>query len=186
MELFEGQPKDMTGRCEAETNVYDLLNKIGIHYQTLCHEAAHTMEQCAEVEKTLGAPICKNLFLCNRQQTQFYLVMLPGDKVFKTKQITSQLGCARLSFAGEEHMVNLLHIHPGAVSPMGLMNDTEKKVLLVIDKDLFDSDTFGCHPCVNTASLKLSLNDVITTFLPAIGHEYRVVELFNEEDVPNT
>ena len=106
--------------------------------------------------------------------------MLPGGKVFKTKQITSQLGCARLSFAGEDHMVNLLHIHPGAVSPMGLMNDTEKKVMLVIDKDLFNNDIFGCHPCVNTASLKLSLKELVEIFLPAVGHEHRVVELVNE------
>lgn len=180
MEIFDGQPNNLTNRSEAELNVYSLLNKLGIQYQTLCHEAAHTMEQCAEVEKVLGAPICKNLFLCNRQQTQFYLVMLPGGKVFKTKQITSQLGCARLSFAGEEHMVNLLHIHPGAVSPMGLMNDTEKKVMLVIDKDLFNNDIFGCHPCVNTASLKLSLKELVEIFLPAVGHEHRVVELVNE------
>lgn len=180
MEIFDGQPNNLTNRSEAEVNVYSLLNKLGIQYQALCHEAAHTMEQCAEVEKVLGAPICKNLFLCNRQQTQFYLVMLPGDKVFKTKQITSQLGCARLSFAGEEHMVNLLHIHPGAVSPMGLMNDTEKKVMLVIDKDLFNNDIFGCHPCVNTASLKLSLKELVEIFLPAVGHEHRVVELVNE------
>ncbi|MCQ2208645.1 MAG: prolyl-tRNA synthetase associated domain-containing protein [Paludibacteraceae bacterium] len=180
MEIFDGQPNNLTNRSEAEVNVYSLLHNLGIQYQTLGHEAAHAMEQCAEVEKVLGAPICKNLFLCNRQQTQFYLVMLPGDKVFKTKQITSQLGCARLSFAGEEHMVNLLHIHPGAVSPMGLMNDTEKKVMLVIDKDLFNNDIFGCHPCVNTASLKLSLKELVEIFLPAVGHEHRVVELVNE------
>lgn len=182
MELYNGQPTTSEGRSETEINVYALLNQLGIPYNTLCHNAAHTMEECAEVEKTLGAPICKNLFLCNRQQTQFYLVMLPGDKVFKTKQITSQLGCARLSFANEEHMWDLLRIHPGAVSPMGLMNDTEKKVLLVIDKDLFENDTFGCHPCVNTASLKLSLHDLLTKFLPAIGHEYRTVELTGEEE----
>lgn len=182
MELYNGQPAELDGRSEAERNVYALLNKLGIPYSTLCHEAAFTMEECAMVERTLGAPICKNLFLCNRQQTQFYLVMLPADKVFKTKEITSQLGCARLSFASENNMVELLHIHPGAVSPMGLMNDSRKKVLLVIDKDLFDNDLFGCHPCVNTASLKLSINDLTQVFLPAIEHEYRVVELKGEED----
>lgn len=171
------RPSTTKGMSEAEVAVYDFLDTLGIEYEILCHEAAFTMEECAEVERTLGAPICKNLFLCNRQQTQFYLLMLPGDKVFKTKFLSAQLGCARLSFAGEEHMIELLHIHPGAVSPMGLMNDTEKQVLLVIDKDLLDSEYFGCHPCVNTATLKLRIKDLIDKFLPKVEHEYRIVGL---------
>jgi Ala-tRNA(Pro) deacylase len=138
------------------------------------------MEECAAVEVRLGAPICKNLFLCNRQQTQFYLLMLPGDKVFKTKYLSSQLGCARLSFASEEHMVGLLGIHPGAVSPMGLINDTEHRVLLVVDRDLLGQEQIGCHPCVNTASLRLSLHDLLEKFVPATGHTYQVVELSGE------
>lgn len=181
MERYNGQPASLEGRLERETRVYELLNKIGMDYQTLCHEAAFTMEECETVEKELGAPICKNLFLCNRQQTQFYLLMLPGDKVFKTKFLSAQLGCARLSFADEKFMLELLDIRPGAVSVMGLMNDKDKKVQLVIDKDLFNSDYVGCHPCVNTASLKLSLKEVTDKFLPAIGHDYRVVELQTEE-----
>lgn len=180
MNKYIGRPSFLENRTETEVAVYNLLDTISIEYETLCHDAAYTMEECAEVEKVLGAPICKNLFLCNRQQTQFYLLMLPSDKVFKTKFLSSQLGCARLSFAGEEHMTELLHIHPGAVSPMGLMNDIENKVLLVIDKDLLKSKYFGCHPCVNTATIKLKVSDLIEKFVPQVGHEYRIVELQTE------
>jgi Ala-tRNA(Pro) deacylase len=165
---------------EVEIHTYRFLDQHGIPYEKLAHPAAYTMEECAAVETRLGAPICKNLFLCNRQQTQFYLLMLPADKPFKTKYLSSQLGCARLSFATEEHMVSLLGIHPGAVSPMGLMNDAQHQVLLVIDQDLLSQEYIGCHPCVNTASLRLRLRDLLERFVPATGHEYRVVELKGE------
>lgn len=180
MEKYTGRPTSLEGRSEVEVNTYDFLDKLGISYETMCHPAAFTMEECQEVEKNLGAPICKNLFLCNRQQTQFYLLMLPGEKHFKTKFLSSELGCARLSFATEDHMVELLGIHPGAVSPMGLMNDKDKKVLLVVDKDLLGSEFFGCHPCVNTATLKIRLKDLLEKIVPSTNHEYQIVTLKTE------
>lgn len=164
-------------RSEAETAVYEFLEREHIEYERLDHEAADTMEVCAQIEKRLGAPICKNLFLCNRQQTDFYLLMIPAGKVFKTKYLSSQLGCARLSFATPGHMEEYLHIHPGAVSPMGLMNDTAGRVRLIIDRDLMSLDHFGCHPCVNTSTVKMRLSDLLGKFLPATGHDYTVVEL---------
>lgn len=167
---------------ETENAVYALLDQIGIPYEVIHHEEAHTMEICQGIEKDLGAPICKNLFLCNRQQTDFYLLLIPGDKIFKTKYLSSQLGCARLSFAGEEYMKSLLHILPGSVSPMGLMNDTENKVRLIIDKDLLQEAFIGCHPCRNTATLKLATNDLLERFLPAVHHDFTVVELPNEAE----
>lgn len=167
-------------RNEAETAVYEFLEKENIEYERLDHEAADTMEVCAQIEKRLGAPICKNLFLCNRQQTDFYLLMIPADKVFKTKYLSSQLGCARLSFATPGHMEEYLHIHPGAVSPMGLMNDTAGMVRLIIDRDLMSLDHFGCHPCVNTSTVKMRLSDLLGKFLPATGHDYTIVELASE------
>lgn len=167
-------------RSEAETAVYEFLEKEHIEYERLDHEAADTMEVCAQIEKRLGAPICKNLFLCNRQQTDFYLLMIPAGKVFKTKYLSSQLGCARLSFAGPGHMEEYLHIQPGAVSPMGLMNDTARMVRLIIDRDLMSLEHFGCHPCVNTSTVKMRLSDLLGKFLPATGHDYTVVELASE------
>ena len=171
------QPSSEMEMSDVERRVYDFLDGLGIAYEALRHEAAFTMEECAAVEERIGAPVCKNLFLCNRQQTQFYLLMLPGDKEFKTKYLSSELGCARLSFADESHMIELLDIHPGAVSPMGLLNDSEGKVLLVVDRDLLSSEFLGCHPCVNTATLKLRMDDLLGKVVPATGHEYRIVDL---------
>lgn len=176
--MYNGRPVNDVGRSEIEVKTYDFLDKTGISYETICHEATYTMDECEKVEKELGAPICKNLFLSNRQQTQFYLLMLPGGKHFKTKYLSSELGCARLSFADEQHMVDLLGIHPGAVSPMGLINDNGKKVMLVIDKDLLaSSEFFGCHPCVNTATIKLSLKEFVDKFVPMTAHNCMFVTL---------
>lgn len=177
MELQNGRPKNTDGRLQKEIKVYDLLDSLGIEYQRTDHGHADTMEACNKIDKILGTIICKNLFLCNRQKTDFYLLMMPGDKPFKTKDITKQLGCARLSFASEEYMEEYLNIKPGAVSIMGLMNDTENHVQLVIDRPVVESETMGCHPCVNTSSLKLKTKDVIEKFLPAVHHKAIIVDL---------
>ena len=177
---YSGRPADCASRLPKEQRCYDLLGRLGIAYFRVDHDHADTIEACEAVEQVLGEKICKNLFLCNRQKTQFYLLMLPGEKVFKTKFLSAELGCARLSFAGEELMTELLHIHPGAVSPMGLIHDKQAKVLLVVDEELLTSEHFGCHPCVNTASLKLSLKDLLDKVVPASGHEYRVIHLRTE------
>ena len=177
MELVKGRPTDCSGRLEREVRVYDLLDKLGIEYERTEHEEANTMEKCNEIDKILDTIICKNLFLCNRQQTEFYLLMMPGDKPFKTKYITKQLGCSRLSFAPSEKMLEYLDIKPGAVSIMGLMNDKDNKIQLVIDKPVVESETLGCHPCVCTSSLKFKTKDIIEKFLPAVHHEPIIVDL---------
>ncbi len=181
MELHHGRPESMDGRQEREVRVYDCLDQLGIEYWQTDHErAAETMEDCREVDAILEATICKNLFLCNRQKTEFYMLMMPGDKPFKTKELPPQIHTARLSFAPEEKMVEFLDIHPGAVSVMGLMNDTENHVHLVVDEDVLKGEFLGCHPCVNTASLKIRTRDVFDTFLKAVHHEYMTVHLTGE------
>lgn len=182
IQKYKGRPISLDGRSATEIKTYDYLDSQGVSYATLTHRAVYTMEECDAVEKELGAMIPKNLFLCNRQQTQFYLLVLPRDKVFKTKYLSSQLGCARLSFASEQQMESLLGIHAGAVSPMGLINDVKKQVLLIIDKDLLMANALGFHPCVNTATLRIQMPDVIEKVALATGHDYRVVELVNESD----
>ena len=177
MELVKGRPTDCSGRLDREVRVYDLLDELGIEYERTDHEEANTMEKCNEIDKILDTIICKNLFLCNRQQTEFYLLMMPGDKQFKTKYITKQLGCSRLSFAPSEKMLEYLDIKPGAVSIMGLMNDKDNKIQLVIDKPVVESETLGCHPCVCTSSLKFKTKDIIEKFLPAVHHEPIIVDL---------
>lgn len=181
MERFSGRPDDLTGRTEVEIRTYDFLDQLHISYDRVDHPAAYTMEDCLAIEKVLGAPICKNLFLCNRQKTRFYLLMMPGGKPFKTKELSGQLGIARLSFAPEECMLQYLGIHPGSVSVMGLMNDTENHVQLLVDEDLLDDEVIGCHPCVNTSSLGIRTKDLRELFLPAVHHEPTSVVLVGRD-----
>lgn len=175
--ICKGRPSSAEGRDPLEMKVYDVLDGLGIEYETATHAPAFNMEACAEVERKLGVDICKNLFLCNRQQTDFYMLMLPGPKVFKTKYISSQLGCSRLSFGTDERMTELLGIHPGSVTVLALINDSEKKVRLAIDKDLLADEFIGCHPCFNTSTVKIRVKDIIEKFLPYAGHVPTIVEL---------
>lgn len=177
MELQKGRPADTAGRLEKEIRTYDLLDRLGVEYERVDHAPAMTMEVCQEIDQTLHAVICKNLFLCNRQKTNFYLLMMPGDKPFKTKDLSGQLGVARLSFADEAHMEEMLDLLPGSVSIMGLANDTEHRVQLVIDREVLEGEYLGCHPCMNTSSIKLKTKDVLEKFLPAVRHTATVVDL---------
>ena len=177
MTLQNGRPADWADRLPKEIRCYDLLDSLQIPYQRIDHEAANTMEACAAIDEALQATICKNLLLCNRQCTSFYLLMIPGNKVFKTSQLSRQIGSSRLSFASEEYMERFLDITPGSVSVLGLMNDRENRVQLLIDEDVLKGEFFGCHPCINTASLRLKTADLIQKVLPAMGHEYRTVTL---------
>ena len=177
MELYKGRPADETGRLAKEIKVYDFLDAAGVEYLRIDHEPAYNMEICEQIDKTLQAMICKNLFLCNRQKTNFYLLMMPGDKVFKTKELSAQIGSARLSFADAEYMEAYLDITPGAASIMGLMNDVENKVRLLVDEDVLKGEYLGCHPCVNTSSLKLKTEEVFTKYLDAVHHNYMTVTL---------
>ncbi len=181
MELYNGRPENTDGRLPREVRTYDLLDELGIKYQRTDHERADNMEACNEIDAILGVIICKNLFLCNRQKTNFYLLMMPGDKKFKTKELSSQIGSSRLSFADAEDMLKYLDIEPGAVSIMGLMNDKEHNVQLLIDEDVLEAEYLGCHPCVCTSSLKMKTKDVIEKFLPATGHTYKAVHLVGED-----
>ena len=179
MELLHGSPADMTGRADREIRAYGLLDRLGVDFYRTDHPEAPatTMEVCAQVDAILDVHICKNLFLCNRQQTDFYLLIMPGDKPFKTKELSHQLGVSRLSFADEGHMAQYLDVLPGSVSVLGLMNDAEKRVRLVIDGDVLQEEWFACHPCMNTSSLKFRTADLLEKILPAMDHGYTAVEL---------
>ena len=181
MELYTGRPADETGRLAREIRTYDLLDSLGIPYRRTDHERADNMEACNVIDAVLGVVICKNLFLCNRQKTRYYLLLMPGDKKFKTKELSAQINSARLSFADADDMLRYLDIEPGAVSVMGLMNDKDNAVQLLIDEDVLDEEEFGCHPCVNTSSLKMKTADMIGRFLPAVGHDYFPVHLVGED-----
>ena len=179
MELQKGRPENTDNRLDKEIRVYDFLDKLGVQYQRIDHEAAMTMEACEEIDHALGdnTTICKNLFLCNRQETAFYLLMIPDTKVFHTKDLSAQIGSARLSFAKPEYMEKFLDITPGSVSVLGLMNDTGHRVQLLIDEDVLNSEFVGCHPCINTSSLRLRTKDLIEKILPAVEHDFIKVKL---------
>jgi len=183
VKLEKGRPESVEGRLEKEIRVYDLLDSLGIEYERVDHEAAETMEACLAIDEVLApAVICKNLFLCNTQKTKFYLLMIREDKKFKTKEISHQINSARLSFATAEYMEKFLDITPGSVSVLGLMNDKEKNVQLLIDEDVLKEEYFGCHPCINTSSLRLRTKDVFGKFLEAVEHDYMTVVLSNREE----
>ena len=175
--LYRCRPADCTERAAEETATYDLLDRLGILYLRLDHDPAMTIADCAEIDERLGTAMCKNLFLCNAQKTAFYLLMMPGNKPFRTKDLSHQIQSARLSFADAAHMEAFLHIHPGSVSVMGLMNDAEHRVRLLIDRDVAAEPYVGCHPCVNTSSLRIATADLLERFLPAVGHAPTMVTL---------
>lgn len=177
MELHKGRPITKERRLDKEVRTYDLLDELNIEYWRVDHEPAMTIEACHDVEKVLGTAICKNLFLCNTQKTNFYLLVMPGHKKFQTKVVSKQLGVARLSFAPEEFLLEYLDITPGSVSIMGLMNDHNKKVRLLVDSDILQDEFFACHPCINTSSIKMSTKAVFNKFLPKIGCEATFLDL---------
>lgn len=156
---------------------FALLDELGIPYRRIEHAPAETMEVCAAVSDALGARICKNLFLCNRQQTAFYLLSMPEDKPFFTRELSRQIGSSRLSFAPPEKMEELIGCSPGSASVLGLANDTEGRVRLVLDREVAEAERFACHPCDNTGSLTIATRDLLEKFLPHVGHPYAVVEL---------
>ena len=179
MQIYKGRPENTDGRLARELRVYDFLDSLGIEYWRTDHmgNRAFTMNDCKTIDATLETVLCKNLFLCTANHKNFFMLMMPGDKPFRTKYITSQTGTGRLSFAPEEKMLEFLDIEPGAVSLMGLMNDHDNHVKLLVDKDLLNEKFVGCHPCVNTSSLKLKSEDAFGTYLKAVHHDMQVVEL---------
>ena len=180
LELVNGRPAVNDGRLDKEIRCYDLLDALQVPYQRIDHEAAMTMEACVEIDKALDATICKNLLLCNRQCTKFYLLMLPGEKHFKTSVFSKQIGSSRLSFADPAYMERFLDITPGSVSVLGLMNDHDNQVELIIDEDILQGEYFGCHPCINTSSLRLKTADLMEKIIPAMHHTPQVLAIRSE------
>ena len=177
MELQKGRPADLEKRLPKEQRVYDLLDSLGIEYSRVDHESAMTMEACIAVDEALGTTMCKNLMLCNRQQTYFYLLLMPGDKPFKTSVLSKQIGSSRLSFADGSYMEQFLDITPGSLSVLGLMNDHDMRVKLLIDADVLTGECIGVHPCINTSSLRIRTADLIEKLIPALGHAPTMVAL---------
>lgn len=174
-------PPSAEGREEKEMAVYALMEKLDIPYERLDHEAAFTIEACHDIDRILGINLCKNLFLCNAAKTEFYLLVMPGNKKLRTKDLSSQIGSSRLSFAPEDFMLEFMNLTPGAVTVMGLTYDVGHRINLLIDREIAADDFIGCHPCVNTASIKIKVKDLLEKFLAFTGHDYRLVDLDSKE-----
>ena len=182
MERMNGRPENTQGRLDKELRCYDALDALGLGFDRVDHDHADTIAQCLEIEKVLGAKVCKNLFLCNRQKTEFFLLLLPGDNPFKTKYFSKLIGTSRLSFADAEDMEKYLDITPGSVSVLGLMNDRTCAVRLYVDRPVAEDEYIGCHPCMNTSTLRLKTREVLEKFVPSTGHTVTVVDVPVEEE----
>ena len=163
-------------RADAQS-VYQLLEKLNIGYRKVEHPEAGSMEDLAEAEKQLGAVICKNLFLCNRQKTVFYLLLIPGGKRFKTSVVSKLIGSSRLSFGEPDKLYELLGVHPGSITPLGLAFDEAHQVNLLIDREVLALDEVGMHPLVNTASLAMKTDDLMKIYFPFTGHESTILDI---------
>lgn len=182
--LYHGRPESPEGRLDKEIRTYDYLDNLGIEYYRLDHEPADSDHPgvCEAVEEALGAKICKNLFLANRQRTKFYMLMIPEEKTFRSSDISRQAGSSRLHFAEPEYMLELIDATPGSASVMGLINDPDHRVQLLVDEDLLGQEYIGCHPCINTSSLRIRREDIFGKFLKATGHDYITVRAESPED----
>lgn len=173
--IYTARPTDK--RLPKEERVYDLLERLGVPFERVDHDAVGTIEGCAEIEKLLDIEICKNLFLRNSKGDQYYLLMLPGGKHLVTKDLAKKIGSTRLSFGTPEKMEEYLDITPGSVSVLGLMNDHGNNIQFLVDNDIKKWEYFGCHPCINTSSLKIKTADLFSKILPAVGHEPVFVDI---------
>ena len=173
--IYTARPTDK--RLPKEERVYDLLERLGVPFERVDHDAVGTIEGCAEIEKLLDIEICKNLFLRNSKGDQYYLLMLPGGKHLVTKDLAKKIGSTRLSFGTPEKMEEYLDITPGSVSVLGLMNDHGNNIQFLVDNDIKKWEYFGCHPCINTSSLKIKTADLFSKILPAVGHELVFVDI---------
>ena len=154
-----------------EQAVYDALKNMGIAYDVVQHAPASSMEECAWVMEPLNATCVKNIFLCPRNQSRFYLLITRPEAKLKTSDISKQAGASRLAFAPEEKLWHYLREKPGAISPMGLIFDEGREVTVLVDEALRKAPRVAFHPCVNTASLALSSDDFFDVYLKTLGYE---------------
>lgn len=146
---------------EIKQKVYDKLNELNINYTADEHEAIFTIEELDKKGMYQRGEICKNLFLRDGSGKRHFLVVTPGHKEVDLKKVRAQIGSSRLSFGSAERLMNCLGLTQGSVSPFGVLNDKERRVELVFDKDLVNMDTLGFHPNINTATVWLSFEDML-------------------------
>lgn len=165
------------GTNATKDKVFALLDKLHIPYERVENDVVETMEECKEIDQALGTEIRKSIFLCNQKKTSFFLVVMPAEKQLDTGALEKKLGVSHLSFASGELMEKHLGTKPGSASIMGLINDEDEYVQLIMDKEVADEEWFGCNPGINTDHLKIKTQDLLKKFLPRIYHKAKIVEL---------
>lgn len=174
-EVHQGAPDDQ--RQGLESQAYDTLKKLGIPFERVDNDAVEAMADCVEISERLGAEIRKTVLLCNRQKTEYHMLIMSADKPFVTKDYSEAVGCARMSFASGDAMVELLGQPPGTASVMGLLNDGDGRVKLLIEESVANEDWFACNPGVNTSHIRFRTKDLVEKLLPAIGHGVTIIKL---------
>lgn len=161
---------------ENEQKVYDVLNELNITYTRYEHEPVYTIEELDKVDIDFKGAHCKNLFTRNRKGDIHYLIVVEESKKVDLKKLSEQIGSTPLSFASEERLFKHLGLKPGAVSPFGIINNEDKKVKVIIDKDLEKLEYIGAHPNVNTATVVLSFSD-LQKFLKWSKNEVKYIKI---------
>ncbi len=157
--------------------VYGTLEKLQIPFERVDTDEAITMEDCVAIDEKLNMNMVKTLFLCNRQQTEFYLFVTVGNKPFRSKDFSSALGIARVSFAPAEQMETMLGTKIGAATVFSSLLDTDQRVQIIFDKDVLAEEWYGCSDGTTTGYMKVRTDDIYRRFLPFTKHTAAVIEV---------
>jgi len=161
---------------EEEKKVYQHLNSRNITFVTHKHPPVYTVDEAKAFWEGIPGQHCKNLFLRDKKGRNHFLVVLLHDKKLDIKKLSRQIGSDTLSFASSSRLMKYLGVEPGSVTPLGIINDKEKKVQVIVDKDLLDGDTVNVHPNINTRTITLKIDD-FRKFLDNSGNRVRYLEL---------
>jgi Ala-tRNA(Pro) deacylase len=166
-----------TYKSDLQKRVFGALNDLHIPFQRVDTDEAITMDDCVMIDQRLQMKMVKTLFLCNRQQTEFYLFITCGDKSFRSKDFSHALGISRVSFAPAEMLLTMLHTHVGAATVLSMLEDDDNRVKVVMDKDVTAEEWYGCSDGTTTGYMKLRTDDVMNVFLPFVHHQATVIEV---------
>ena len=162
-------------KTELQRLVYQTLARLSIPFERVDTQEAVTMEDCVQIDAALGMKMVKTLFLCNRQQTDYYLFITCGDKPFRSKAFSAALGIARVSFAPAEKMESMLGVKIGAATIFSALLDKAGKLTIAVDKDVAAEQWYGCSDGTTTGYMKISTDLILHKFLPFAKHEARII-----------
>jgi len=179
-EIVNEKPKEFEN--ETQRMIYEALEELKIPFDRVENDFMISMEDCEAVNKKMNTRMAKNLFLCNRQKTEFYLFITKDNKHFNTKIFSKAMGISRVSFAPEETLTEYLGTKIGATTIFSLVYDKDCKVHLVIDKDVLEEKFHACNDGTNNAHIKITTKDLMEKYLKYTKHEPVIIEFKEEEE----